>query len=87
MTETGTGNVEARRRKLWVLAKEIGLTTDERIEWTQYLLRRDITSWVGLPDDQVSRLLDGLESYQLLTCLLSMRPGAPQPDRDRVPSR
>jgi len=70
-------NVEARRRKLWCLAKEIGLSKDERIEWTQYLLRRDLTTWAGLDDGQVSRLLDGLESYQLLRDLLAMRPGAP----------
>lgn len=85
MSETGTSIVERRRRKLWLLAKETGLTTEERMEWSTYLLRRDITSWVGLTDDQVLRLLDGLESFQLLTGLLAMRPGALPPDRDTVP--
>jgi hypothetical protein len=85
--ETKTDNVEARRRKLWVLAKEIGLCDDERIEWTQYLLRRDITSWVGLDDAQVCRLLDGLESYQLISYLLATRPASPALARDTAPSR
>ena len=66
--------VEARRRRLFALAGEIGLTRDERLEIATYLLRRDITSWKQLDDDQRSRLLDALEGYQLVEVLLSLRP-------------
>lgn len=63
-----------RKRKLWMLAKHLGLSHDERIELTQYLLRRDITSWEHLTDDQVVRLLDAVEGYQLINDLMTMRP-------------
>lgn len=57
-----------------MLAKHLGLSHDERIELTQYLLRRDITSWEHLTDDQVVRLLDAVEGYQLINDLMTMRP-------------
>ena len=85
--EAPNGDIVARRRKLWVLTKEIGLCKEERIELTQYLLRRDITSWVGLDDGQVCRLLDALEGYQLVRDLLAMRPEARSLDRDTVQRR
>lgn len=56
-----------------MLAKGLCLSREERIELTQYLLRRDITSWEQLTDDQVVRLLDALEGYQLVRDLLAMR--------------
>lgn len=62
-----------RRRKLFVYADQIGLTTDERIEIAQFLLRRDITSWRQLDDDQVNRMLDALEGFLLVTYQLSLR--------------
>lgn len=62
-----------RKRKLWMLAKELGMNHDERIELTQYLLRRDVTSWDQLTDDQVVRLLDAVEGYQLIRDLIAMR--------------
>ena len=62
-----------RKRKLWMLAKGLCLSKDERLELSQYLLRRDITSWEHLTDDQVVRLLDALEGYQLIRDLLAMR--------------
>ncbi len=71
-----TGEAEhqdARRRKLFLIADEIGLTRTERIEFSQYLLRRDVTTWKGLSDEQVERLLDGHEGYQLITELLAQR--------------
>lgn len=67
-------HAEARRRKCHVLVKEIGLTREERIELAQFLLRRDITSWTQLDDEQNTRLLDALEGWQLIDALLAMRP-------------
>lgn len=68
------GPEDARRRKLMMLAKEMGLTRDERIELSQMILRRDITSWKQLDDDQVIRMLDALEGHLLITALLLQRP-------------
>lgn len=69
---------EARRRKLMMLCKEVFGDDDEarreRLELACYLLRRDITTYKGLDDAQVSRLLDAVEGYQLIDVLLSLRP-------------
>lgn len=69
---------EARRRKLMMLCKEIfgddDRAREERLELATYLLRRDITTYKGLDDAQVSRLLDAVEGYQLIDVLLSLRP-------------
>lgn len=73
MTVTEPDTVEARRRKLHMVAKEIGLSRDDRIELSQYILRRDITSWKQLDDDQVVRMLDALEGFALVTWLLARR--------------
>lgn len=61
-------------RKLFLMADEIGLNRDERVELAQYLLRRDITSWKNLDAEQVLRLADALEGYQLISALLGLRP-------------
>lgn len=66
-------HAEARRRKLWVLIKEEGLTREERLEWATYALRRDITTFKDLDDAQVSRLLDQIEGHQLISVLKSLR--------------
>lgn len=65
--------LEARRRKLFVLAKEIGLEREERMELAKAILWRDITSWRQLDDDQVRRMLDALEGYEKIRWLLEVR--------------
>ena len=67
------GTREARRRKLFVLADEIGLTRDERVELARVILWRDIESWAGLTDEQVGRLLDAMEGFEKIVHLLSVR--------------
>lgn len=62
-----------RRRKLFLLAAEIGLSRGERIELSQYILRRDITSWKQLDETQVCRMLDALEGHQLIVELVRQR--------------
>ena len=66
------GPQSARVRKLHLLAHEIGLTDEECIELTQYVLRRPIVSWKNLPDDLADRLLDALQGFQLVSQLLKM---------------
>lgn len=63
----------ARRKKLFAVAGELGLTTDERIELARAVLWRDIDSWADLSDEQVDRLLDCFEGYEKITWLLDNR--------------
>lgn len=73
MVSPERGTPAARRRKLFVLADELGLSRDERIELSQYLLRRDIVSWKHLDDHQVDRMLDALEGAMLVAALRQLR--------------
>lgn len=72
---------------MFKVAGDIGLTRDERIELVQYLLRRDVTSWKHLTEDQVRRVLDALEGYELISALLEMRSGAEDGDDGVVAER
>jgi hypothetical protein len=73
MAVTRRGTPEARRRKMFVLAGEIGLSDDDRIEFARALLWRDVTLWSQLDDAQVSRILDGLEGARLVIELYRQR--------------
>lgn len=64
---------EARRKKLMMVARELGLTREERLQFACYLLRRDITTWSRLPDEYVLRLLDALEGFELISELARQR--------------
>ena len=64
----------SRRRKAYMIAKEIGLTDEERHELATIILRRDITSWKQLSDAQMTRLLDAMEGYEKINHLKEMRP-------------
>lgn len=60
-------------RKLMASAAALRMTREERIDFAQFALRRDITSWKQLTDAQVERLLDHFEGHHLLNELLSQR--------------
>lgn len=64
---------ESKRRKCYALAKELGLTTQERHDLAQVLLRRDITSWGQLNERQYERVLDALEGFTLVQALFLQR--------------
>lgn len=64
-------NATARRKKLFLYAKRIGLSRQDRIDLGEYVLRTDVSSWKDLDDEQVKRLLDALEGYLLVSYLLS----------------
>jgi len=53
--------------------KEIGMTRDERMAFAEQLLRRDVTTWTTLDEDQVCRLLDGIEGWVLIEELARQR--------------
>ena len=59
--------------KLMVRARDLEMTREERMDFAQFFLRRDITSWKQLNDAQVTRLLDAFEGHHLLNELLSQR--------------
>lgn len=63
-----------RRKKMYTVAKEIGLTREERVELARYLLRRDLSSWSELDEDQEVRILDAMEGWLLIETLNAMRP-------------
>lgn len=58
---------------LMARASELKLTRDERLELAEYLLRRDISSWKDLSDEQVLRLLDAFTGFELLLELIHQR--------------
>ena len=74
------GSPENRRIKMMALARHIGLTRDERMELARYALRRDISSWKDLTDEQVNRMLDQLEGFELISYLLEIRGHVPTAD-------
>ena len=69
------------RRKLHVWADEYGMTRLERIEFSRYLLRRDVRSWKELDDEQVLRVLDAFEGHHLIETLFMQRPPSGPVDR------
>lgn len=60
-------------RKLWVIVKQLGLTDDERHEFTSMFLRKDDPSWQSLNEREVGRLLDALEGFALIAQLYRLR--------------
>lgn len=57
----------ARRRKLFLVCDEVGLSTEGRLALAEMLLRHDISSFKELSDEQVIRLLDAIEGFQLIS--------------------
>lgn len=74
-------NAEQRkRRKAYMYATRLGLSKAERLELAEALLWRDVESWQALDEQQLDRLLDGLEGYALINHLLITRsPATPRP--------
>lgn len=69
---------DARRRKAFMVAQQIGLSRNDRLELAEYILRRDVRSWKDLDDIQISRLLDAMEGFELITEQLSFPRPAPR---------
>jgi hypothetical protein len=60
-------------RKLMLGASENEMTRDERIEFAEMILRRDVESWKSLTEPEIERLLDAFEGHHLLTHLRTSR--------------
>ena len=58
---------------LMAQAGNLKMTREERMDFAEFFLRRDVTSWKNLSDEQVPRLLDGFNGHHLLNELLHQR--------------
>ena len=65
--ETDPEALVARRRKLFVVADQLHLSREERIDLASMILRRHVSTWKELSDGQVVRLLDAMEGYALIS--------------------
>lgn len=63
-----------QRRKLYLLCSELGLNRVERLEVAEYLLKRDISSFDSLDDEQVLRMLDAFNGALLVLEQYRQRP-------------
>lgn len=67
------------RRKAMHYCDLYGLERSERLELSEMILRRDITSWTQLDDAEMTRVLDALEGFGLVAHLLGLGYGPPEP--------
>lgn len=67
-------------RKAFVLAREKGITDEERVEFAAEIINRDIESWSELDEHEVERVLDALHGVHVYGQLMAQR------IRARVPS-
>lgn len=65
--------MQSRRKKVHALARTLGLSRDDRMDFAQMLLWRDISSWNELTGEQIDRLLDALEGYVLVAYLKEIK--------------
>jgi hypothetical protein len=49
------------------------LSRDERLEFSEMILHRDVESWKDITETEWIRILDALEGHQLLTHLQTQR--------------
>lgn len=67
------GSPDSRLVKALALARDIGLTREDRMDLAEKLLWQDCTSWKQLDPAQVDRLLDALEGYESISWLLGAK--------------
>ena len=60
------GTQSAKRKKLYGYATTYHLEREERLTFSEMILRRDVPSWLTLSDYEVDRLLDAFEGHALL---------------------
>lgn len=63
----------SKRRQCYAIAAELGLTREERHEFAEMFLKRDLTSWNQLSDAQMDRLADGLVGAEFVIELFRQR--------------
>jgi hypothetical protein len=66
--------VNGRLAKAFVLAREVGLTRDDRIDLARVVTgREEVGSWSHLSDVEVERVLDSLAGFVFVSWLLCER--------------
>jgi hypothetical protein len=60
---------EKKRRKLYLMAREVGLDRQDRLDLAEKLLWRDIETWKDLSEPEIGRLLDAMEGFELIQFL------------------
>jgi hypothetical protein len=63
-----------QRKKLYLLADELGLNRIERLAIAEYVLHRDVTTFDSLDEDQVLRMLDAFEGAHCVLEQYRQRP-------------
>jgi hypothetical protein len=61
----------SQHKALFALADEVGLTRQERLEVSEMLLGRDITTWKYLSGHEAYRLIDAMNGYAYINHLMS----------------
>ena len=67
------GKPEDRRKKLMMKMREWGFTDEERHQAATYMLRRDVTTFSGLDDEQVTCLLWAIEGFEIFVEIFRQR--------------
>lgn len=49
-----------------MLAKQLRMSRQDRLQFAEVILWRDVPSWAKLDDDEIQRLLDAFEGYALV---------------------
>lgn len=63
----------SRRRKAFALADALGLSREERHAFAGQIFNKDVTTWGGLSDRAMERIIDGLEGASAVMELLRQR--------------
>jgi len=71
-----------------MLAKQLGMTREDRVQFAEVLLWKDVGSWKDLVDEDIQRLLDAFEGYALISYLRTQQepPRRTEPTSGRSPA-
>lgn len=68
------------RKRAFAAADRVGLDREERIEFSQMLLKTDADTWGSFTESEFARLVDALDGAHLVDTLRALR--SPQPARE-----
>ena len=77
VVDTESPRPDVKRRLLFRLCQELGLSRDDRHELATHALNRDITSWAQLGPADIDRLLDNVLGFIRVRHLLDQRTVVP----------
>jgi hypothetical protein len=71
--ETPEAMSRAQQRRLFASARNLGMTDQERLDFAEVILRKDIESWKDFTASEAGRLIDAFEGYEKITWMLLSR--------------